>query len=65
MKEEIKKFSDSEIGEMISNVNATMLMEGFEPSKENDEIFEKYIRGTITEQEALIEIRALLNKSKK
>lgn len=53
---------DDEIDGMISNVNASMTMEGFEPSKENDQIFREFVKGQISEAEAIERIKAIIKK---
>lgn len=58
----LQMYSDDEIDGMISNVNASMAMEGFEPSKENDQIFREFVKGQISEAEAIERIKAIIKK---
>lgn len=53
---------NKDIERMIADVNASMALEGFKPSKENDQIFREFINGEITEAEALKRIKSLLDK---
>lgn len=56
------KLSDEEIELMIANVKASVAMEGMEPSKETEEIGRRYLKGEITEEDALKEIYSVIQK---
>lgn len=65
MTEQNRKFTDEEIKKMILNSNTSMIVEGFEPSEENDKIFKEYVKGNITEDEALRRIHDIVKSFKK
>lgn len=47
-----KQVSDERIKQILKNTRASMEVEGLIPSKENDTICERYLKGEITETEA-------------
>lgn len=47
-----KTVSNERIKQILNNTRASMEIEGLTPSKENDAICEKYLKGEITENEA-------------
>lgn len=47
-----KQVSDERIKQILKNTRASMEVEGLIPSKENDAICERYLKGEITETEA-------------
>jgi hypothetical protein len=53
-----KKLTEPEIEKAISNVEATLAVEGLKVSKESKEHSRKYLRGEITSEEAIDQIKA-------
>lgn len=54
--------SDAEIDQIIKNTNATMAIESFEPADFANEVFRKYAKGSITEEQALELIKKYIEK---
>jgi hypothetical protein len=48
-----KIFSDEEIELMIANTNASIMVEGFEPSAFAADISREFLKGSISENEAI------------